>query len=185
MIWTDEKVALLRKRWSGGYSCSQIAKELGKGFTRSSVIGKVHRLDIERKQKPRGTDAALTKTIVSASRKSGDSVDVAREGKTGLHIHANVVAKRIEHDPLAKLNGDQKPKITCITDLKENTCRWPIGDPQKEGFGYCGELPAQNQPYCPHHHSIAHESLSTRNKRMERTQTERNSEKRKNWASFA
>ena len=45
MSWTDARVEILKKRWGGGQSASQIAKELG-GVTRNAVIGKVHRLGL-------------------------------------------------------------------------------------------------------------------------------------------
>lgn len=44
-MWTDERVAFLRKRWAEGDSASQIAKKLG-GVTRNAVIGKTHRLGL-------------------------------------------------------------------------------------------------------------------------------------------
>src|SRR3979409_1211917 len=45
MMWTDERVELLKKLWTDGLSASQIAAELG-GITRNAVIGKVHRLGL-------------------------------------------------------------------------------------------------------------------------------------------
>ncbi|HRK63637.1 MAG TPA: GcrA family cell cycle regulator, partial [Terricaulis sp.] len=39
MMWTEERVATLRKLWAEGLSASQIAKQLG-GVTRNAVIGK-------------------------------------------------------------------------------------------------------------------------------------------------
>lgn len=46
MSWTDERIDLLKRRWTEGLSASQIASELG-GVTRNAVIGKVHRLKLE------------------------------------------------------------------------------------------------------------------------------------------
>src|ERR1700759_2284152 len=43
MMWTDERVELLKKLWTDGLSASQIAAELG-GIPGNGVIGKVHRL---------------------------------------------------------------------------------------------------------------------------------------------
>ena len=44
MAWTDERVELLKKRWTEGKSAAEIAKELGEGVTRNAVIGKAHRM---------------------------------------------------------------------------------------------------------------------------------------------
>lgn len=46
MSWTDDRIDLLKRRWTEGLSASQIASELG-GVTRNAVIGKVHRLKLE------------------------------------------------------------------------------------------------------------------------------------------
>lgn len=43
--WTDERVNRLKELWKKGKSAAQIAQELG-GVTRSSVIGKLHRLGL-------------------------------------------------------------------------------------------------------------------------------------------
>lgn len=56
MGWTDERVELLAKLWSEGFSASQIAAQLG-GVTRNAVIGKVHRLKLEGRAKSPGAIA--------------------------------------------------------------------------------------------------------------------------------
>lgn len=48
-----------------------------------------------------------------------------------------------------------KKKVTLI-DLKANQCRWPIGDPKKSEFCFCGAT-AQKQPYCEEHRRIAYQ----------------------------
>src|SRR6195256_2747829 len=50
MMWTDERVELLKKLWTDGLSASQIAAELG-GITRNAVIGKVPRLGLSGRAK--------------------------------------------------------------------------------------------------------------------------------------
>ena len=47
MSWTDERIATLKKMWEGGSTASQIAEELG-GVSRNAVIGKAHRLSLQR-----------------------------------------------------------------------------------------------------------------------------------------
>jgi GcrA cell cycle regulator len=54
--WTDERVELLARLWSEGFSASQIAAQLG-GVTRNAVIGKVHRLGLSGRAKPNGPAA--------------------------------------------------------------------------------------------------------------------------------
>lgn len=44
-MWTEERVALLKRLWADGLSASQIADRIG-GITRNAVIGKVTRLGL-------------------------------------------------------------------------------------------------------------------------------------------
>ncbi|GIX16685.1 MAG: global cell cycle regulator GcrA-like protein [Rhodothalassiaceae bacterium] len=52
MSWTEDKIEKLKKLWAKGLSASQIAKELGEGFSRNAVIGKVHRLGLKSRPSP-------------------------------------------------------------------------------------------------------------------------------------
>ncbi len=47
MTWTAERVDDLARLWSQGHSARQIADMLG-GVTRNAVIGKAHRLNLQR-----------------------------------------------------------------------------------------------------------------------------------------
>lgn len=47
-FWTDEEVAYLRQNWLKA-TATEIAKALGKSFTRNAVIGKAHRLGLPKK----------------------------------------------------------------------------------------------------------------------------------------
>lgn len=156
MSWNDERVELLRKLWNDGLSASQIAAELG-GITRNAVIGKVHRLglsgrakspssSVPRIRKPR----ASTGTIRPRMRYAGNTAlapDYAREADIDLDPLANVV-------PIG-------PRVS-ITELNESTCRWPVGDPGAEDFGYCGAKPKTGVVYCPYHARIAYQPLAER-----------------------
>lgn len=44
--WSDEETSRLTELWAAGYSANKIACALGNGYTRLSVIGKVHRLGL-------------------------------------------------------------------------------------------------------------------------------------------
>lgn len=49
MAWTSEKVDLAKSLWLEGWTAPAIAAQLGSGFTRCAVIGKMHRLGLSRK----------------------------------------------------------------------------------------------------------------------------------------
>jgi hypothetical protein len=40
--------------------------------------------------------------------------------------------------------------------LTRRTCRWPIGDPRKEDFCFCGATSVRGRPYCELHCGIAY-----------------------------
>lgn len=65
MAWTDDKIEELKALWGKGLSASQIAGELGEGFTRNSVIGKAHRLGLESRPSPVKSEAAKAKAPAS------------------------------------------------------------------------------------------------------------------------
>jgi GcrA cell cycle regulator len=155
MSWTDERVELLRKLWADGLSASQIAAELG-GITRNAVIGKVHRLQLSGRAKPSSSVPRIRKPRASTGvmrprmRFQGNTAlapDYAREAAPDLDPIANVI-------PIG-------PRVS-ITELNESTCRWPVGDPGAEDFGYCGAKPKAGVVYCPYHARIAYQPLADR-----------------------
>lgn len=46
--WTEEKIADLKRYYERGLSSGQIAMKLGPNFNRNAVIGKIHRLGLQR-----------------------------------------------------------------------------------------------------------------------------------------
>ncbi|MBR6411612.1 MAG: global cell cycle regulator GcrA-like protein [Alphaproteobacteria bacterium] len=46
-----------------------------------------------------------------------------------------------------------------LMDLKSNTCRWPIGEPENEDFHFCGKTTVTGKPYCEEHCKAAYTSL--------------------------
>ncbi len=53
-------------------------------------------------------------------------------------------------------------KIITILDLTERTCRWPIGDPLKPGFRFCGAPVNPGVSYCQEHALLAFQQSGPR-----------------------
>lgn len=73
-IWTDERVADLKRLWEKGYSCSQIAVEMNCGLTRNAIIGKAHRLKLSSHSRARnfnGQSRAINPKPPGEPRKPG------------------------------------------------------------------------------------------------------------------
>ena len=149
--WTDERVELLKKLWSEGFSASQIAAEMG-GVTRNAVIGKVHRLGLsgrgqpvaaKRPRKPRAAaieSRAVRPCAVGHSLVKVQVEPLARAAMPRLYDSVVVpIAKRL---PIEKLT--------------ERTCKWPIGDPGHHDFHFCGHEPRGGLPYCDYHSRVAY-----------------------------
>ena len=49
-----------------------------------------------------------------------------------------------------------------IMDLRESMCRWPMGDPTKPEFRFCGARSITGLPYCTHHARIAYQPVADR-----------------------
>ena len=163
MSWTDERVELLRKLWNDGLSASQIAGELAEGITRNAVIGKVHRLGLSGRAKP-----------VSSSHRPRPPKVVRPAPTIRTHIPAvrgNLafsLAPRIEPAPQTRVYADVVVPLNepvTIMELRESTCRWPLGDPAVPDFRYCGgDAPIGAGPYCRFHSRIAYQPTQNRNR---------------------
>lgn len=137
MSWTDERVELLTKLWGEGKTAAEIAKELG-GVTRNAVIGKAHRLKLSNRVSP-----------IQQNKKPAP---------VNVQPSAAAPERKIQKTP----SQDNRQGVP-LTDLKANQCRWPLGDPQDESFGFCGCSALPGLPYCLEHAQIAYQA-ATRNR---------------------
>jgi GcrA cell cycle regulator len=167
MIWTDERVELLRKLWAEGLSASQIAAQLG-GVSRNAVIGKVHRLKLSGRGRTTTAPARPKKPSQPASAKpqtrpaSAVRAQSASIGNTALQVQfdAEPAMRTIERnveDVVVPISRNLQ-----LIQLNERTCKWPIGDPLAENFHFCGNDCADTGPYCRYHARIAFQPASER-----------------------
>jgi GcrA cell cycle regulator len=167
MGWTEERVELLKKLWADGLSASQIAGRLGE-VTRNAVIGKVHRLGL--------AGRATTSRVRSARPRNRVSHLPLRPTRVQYRTHGNVALKPIYspmEQPTVALSlvpsvleetDMPAPLKVVLLDLKENSCRWPIGDPQDENFYFCGHEKKHGGTYCDHHAKVAFQPAARRKK---------------------
>lgn len=145
MDWSEERTATLKKLWLEGLSASQVARHLG-GVSRSAVIGKVHRLGITVRETP---VRQRTITVRSPSRVAVRRP--VRETTAAPHVAAR--PERTEAD-LLPTSG--------ILELGAHSCRWPIGNPEGDDFGFCGrpKLTVRGA-YCEQHTAGAFRRLGS------------------------
>ncbi len=177
MTWTDERVELLRKLWTDGLSASQIAAELG-SVTRNAVIGKVHRLGLSGRTK---TTPAVSTRPRKPRPPSHPLSPVFRTQGAAPQVTPPVTAPvapapqpQIQPEPVPLVEAAVLPiadvvpfvceRVT-IMELRECMCRWPIGDPGRPDFRFCGARTNVGTPYCTHHASIAYQPSADRRRK--------------------
>ncbi|MBV9751284.1 MAG: GcrA cell cycle regulator [Hyphomicrobiales bacterium] len=159
MSWDGERVELLRKLWQEGISASRIAAQLGAGITRNAVIGKVHRLGLAGRAKPATPSAQPRPRRVSQP--SATQRTVALRGNT-MMLREVVVAEEYEPAVLPKAVVIPISERVTITELRENMCRWPLGDPLTPEFRYCGTKCDPSASYCMPHGRMAYQQVPDR-----------------------
>jgi GcrA cell cycle regulator len=166
--WTEERVELLKKLWAEGLSASQIAGRLAQGVTRNAVIGKVHRLNLSgRATQPRNAAPRTARKSPREPSIPGRSPSMPTAGATALKPFAHVAPRPIalpEPKPLRLVDSAKDGRIT-ILHLNDKTCKWPIGDPNKEDFCFCGHGPREGSPYCEYHARMAYQPPQSRMRR--------------------
>lgn len=145
MAWTDDRVEILSTLWAAGLSASQIALKLG-GVTRNAVIGKVHRLGLSGRIKPkRKTQPAKSRTATTARRRAPVKRRAAPRGAP------TPPPVPLEAKPLP--NGEYATILT----ITETLCKWPLGDPTSPEFRFCGRGTDKGEPYCKSHAQLAYQ----------------------------
>ena len=152
MSWNDENVAKLRDLWDQGLPTAQIGKLLG--FTKNAVVGKAHRIGLERRPSP------IKRNATKPDRKKArspvvPSLNFENEQKNNpdqFSENANGV-KRINYRSI-------------FNSRKKQGCEWPSGHPNENDFHFCGNEVFEDKPYCLYHCSIAY-VLPEKNRELE------------------
>jgi GcrA cell cycle regulator len=152
-IWTLDRVDTLKRLWSEGLTCSEIALVLGEGATRNAVIGKVHRLKLERRRMRYNPSGRNFRTSTLRPRKLRS---VRR-----IKLKAQPNSRPPEQPPLPPpLTRAWEPLPGSLSlsllDLNDSVCRWPTGGSSTiAGTAFCGCPVLKGRPYCPDHYATS------------------------------
>ena len=118
--WTTDRIKTLMALWTEGVPTLEIGRRLG--VTKNSVVGKVHRLGLPKRQSP----------ISSSPRtpRAAKPTPPIRIRSQTVSISENMVK---------------------MEELTAEMCRWPVGDPGQEDFRFCGQTAIEGKPYCEVH----------------------------------
>lgn len=178
---TDEAVAELKKLHAEGLSANQIASRITFLFntktTRNAVIGKCTRLGLKSANPIRrslnGRLSTKKRDRVDGAKTIFGNARKVRDGKSQTERVRDKIALGISRDDICRDMGISEsdywsavsrlnvgvehydPFIDvarkALLDLDNSDCRWPVGDPQKEGFGFCAAPRRPGKPYCDGH----------------------------------
>lgn len=159
MNWNTDRIAQLKELKARGLSAACIAAEMGGGITRNAVIGKLTRLGLG--GGPRIARAPRRCAPKPAAPRPRPSRLVVRVGAAPLQVVVAEPAPRIELEPVAAPVIPFGQRCS-LMKLREDTCRWPVGDPGTEDFFFCGGKRADGFPYCAWHARLAYLPLGGR-----------------------
>jgi GcrA cell cycle regulator len=142
--WTPDRIEQLTRLFDAGLTCSQIAREID--VSRNAVIGKISRLGLSR---PKGD---------TGNRRQSDPHARARQNQ--VRVLRRIL--RAAAEPSAKEAEISDGQRCSLFELSPQNCRWPIGSPGADDFGFCGNEPAAGLPYCPGHARMAYQSTARR-----------------------
>jgi len=154
-MWTRERIAHLIRLQGDGLSAASISHALGNDdktgqpiFSRNAVLGKLFRLGLSNLDAPKTPRKKPVRKPVPAGVKTKGASPQNASDKS-LAIVPVIPAKRAA-------NG----KLLNVLSLTKVNCRWPIGNPGEEGFGFCGHHCAADKSYCDEHSAIAYKAVS-------------------------
>lgn len=158
--WSPANIDKLQTLHAAGLSASKIAMHLGGNITRNAVIGKLHRLGLSRiappvvereapERKSRRIERVTPSLPPSKATPSMPGIAKARHGRPAKSITA-VLSRPIPVEPKRS-----RHRIG-IAELEPSwMCKWPIGDPRADDFGFCGHRREGDHRYCDYHARIA------------------------------
>ena len=140
--WQNGKADTLQEMAFAGYSAHEISVRLG--LTDKQVRSKAQSLGIHI-----GEIGQRKKIAVARMNKRRGSEEDSIVYK-GPRPPADAYIDEPSPEDLKILETEGRDSVGLL-DLTSRTCRWPIGDPLKEDFQYCGARCDMDRPYCSEH----------------------------------
>ena len=140
MPWNDENVVRLKELWDQGLPTAQIGKLLD--FTKNAVVGKAHRIGLERRPSP------IRRTAAKPDRKKARSPVMPK-----LNFDNNPVTNT---NYVPEVKAFQPSVKNVFTVNTKRGCEWPEGHPDETEFHFCNKERFEDKPYCLDHCAIAY-----------------------------
>ena len=140
MSWNDDNVARLKELWDQGLPTAQIGKLIG--FTKNAVVGKAHRIGLERRPSP------IRRTSVKPDRKKARSPVMPK-----LNFENTLTEEKVYSPQIRTFQPSVK---NIFTASSKRGCEWPEGHPEESEFHFCNKERFEDKPYCLDHCTIAY-----------------------------
>jgi GcrA cell cycle regulator len=147
--WTTERVELLRNYAQAGFTCMQIARQIG--VTRNAVIGKLNRLGLSQ---PTRSTARTDGADASPLRRPG--APTQRQILRAVHAETPFAGAAAPEPVVASAQR------CTLLELTHGKCRWPVSEPDAKDFSFCGNAAVAGLSYCAGHARIAYRGPAQR-----------------------
>lgn len=143
--WPEDQVERLKTLYAAGHTASQISAEMGHVFSRNAVIGKIHRLGLER----RGASWIVKINKDRPKKRSPRPRKPSNPFATRWGAFSTEVKPAT---PPVTPVADLIPLNTTLNDITSIQCRWIVDEVQTL---FCGHL-ALTGSWCPTHRAIVY-----------------------------
>jgi|TARA_B110000263_G_scaffold215453_1_gene200455 GcrA cell cycle regulator len=140
MSWNEDNVGRLKELWDQGLPTAQIGKLLG--FTKNAVVGKAHRIGLERRPSP------IRRTAAKPDRKKARSPVMPK-----LNFETSKIEEKNQPSPIQTFQPSIK---NILSPRTKRGCEWPEGHPDEPEFHFCNKDRFEEKPYCLDHCTIAY-----------------------------
>src|ERR1700723_744859 len=166
--WTSDDLNVLRRMWADGVTTAKIGRMLSR--TKNSVVGKIHRLRLVGRPSPiihdgRASTPPKPRPVAGPTLPPLPSAQepVERVAIPRSPIEAPLVLRAARVPVVAFARKGVKPEPIPVERARTvvaprpfartKSCLFPIGEPGKPHFRFCGE-PHQNRSYCAEHEAL-------------------------------
>lgn len=165
--WTDTRRTVVKGLWRDGFSAAQIAARIG-GTTRNAVLGIIHRAGVAERptpSKPSRPSAPrparpLSAPPVKRAPHAGQPPKPTREVAAFDFRKEGAEPSRPNKPPSLPAERNETPGTATVLTLGAHMCKWPIGDPARPDFTFCGRRQGGVGPYCAAHAQVAYQGAN-------------------------
>jgi GcrA cell cycle regulator len=151
MDWDDNSTRELRDLWAQGFTAAEIGRRLQR--PKNSIVGKVHRLDLESRPSP-----IKGRRVTQGPPPPPSIPRIARPTLPPLPSYEPppVVEAPVLVDRPRVAAPPPPPPAPLQFRPRSQPCCWPIGHPKDKAFRFCLDPAPGSKPYCDEHAKLAY-----------------------------